>query len=355
MRADSNRLQGIIMKKPIMLLLFPFLGIILFAGQASAIQSFSSRLAGNKPKVKSMRAEEVDPILHMALRALEEARADRLDRVPYVKPCPETRIAFKGGTGNGRFKQNNLVVTGYRELKPGSFSLDAVIESIGPSGRIDLSKNHMVFSVCKADQKQCACMKKALLEMSKAMEQGPPEAREKFKDDVIGYQKKLGLAPDGVLTDKTAKAIAGDLPVLDIQEMTSSILYPEKPRHVVFILPREKVAGNAKAFNRGIDSLKEAREHAISSADFRNHAKNGGEYVLFVFFLDRVNPARDLRTGFSRSRGVPPDAMTSKQYPLPGKWPVLVEPFQSGPLSDSDQLYLHILMRGFPVSEIRIL
>jgi hypothetical protein len=342
------------MKKLILLLLLSFLGIVLYTGQAFAIQSFSYRLAGDKPKVESLRPDEVDPVLHLALRALEEARADRLDRVPYVKTCPETRIEFKGGTGNRRFRQNGLVVTGYRKLESGSFSLDAVIESMGPSGRIGLSRNHMVFSLCKGDQEQCACMKKALMEISKTMEEGSPEAREEFKDDVIGYQKKLGLEPDGVFNEKTAEAIAGDLPLLDIQEMTSSVLYPEKPRHVVFILPREEVARNAEAFNRGIDSLREVRERAIPSTDFRDHAKNGGEYVLFVFFLDRVNPSMDLRTGFSRSPGSLPDTMTSKQYPLAGKWPVLVEPFQSGPIADSDRLYVHILLGGFPVSEIQI-
>jgi len=343
------------MKKPVLILLLPFLGMLLYAWQALAIQSFSSRLAGGKPKVESLKPDEVDPILHLALRALEEARADRLDRVPYVKTSPETRIAFKGGTGNGRFAQNGLVVTEYRKLESGAFSLEAVIESMGPSGRIGLSRNHMVFSVCKGGQAQCAGLKNALLEMSKAMEEGPPEARQEFKDDVIGYQKKLGIAPDGVLNEKTAEAIAGDLPVLDIQEITSSVLYPEKPRHVVFILPREEVVRNAGAFNRGIDSLQEVRAHAIPSTDFRDHAKDGGEYVLFVFFLDRVNPSLDLRTGFSQSPGTPPDTMTSKQYPLPGKWPVLAEPFQSGPIADSDRLYVHILLGGFPVSEIRIL
>ncbi len=343
------------MKRRTLILLPVFMLVILWACQAEAIQSFRSRLAGAKPKVDTVASEEVDPVLQIALYALEEARAKRLHQVPCVKTGSHTRIDCRGATETQDFTRNGLVVTGFHRQASSAFSLDAVIESIGPSGRIDLSRNHMVFNVCKADSAQRSRIKKALLDASKGMRDCPPEIEERCAGHVLACQKDLGLAPDGRLTDKTAEDIAGDLPVLEIQEITSGVLYPEKPRHVVFILPKKTVAANGKALLRGIDSLQDVRKHAIPSTDFRAHARKGGDFVLFVFFLDRVSPAKDLRTGFSRGPGSPPDSLTPRQYPVAGAWPVLVEPFHLGPLADSDPLYLHVLLRGFPVAEIRIL
>jgi len=141
--------------------------------------------------------------------------------------------------------------------------------------------------------------------------------------------------------------LAHEIPVLHVTEMSSQIIYPAHPRHLLFVLPFETFARDPNAFSGGFDSLAAVENHSIPLDKFMEMAKLQQKFVIFVFFLDRLDPRDAVQIRFSDAAKRRSEPLGEKRYAISGDWPVLIELFSiDEEVSSECSLYVNIFKRS---------
>jgi hypothetical protein len=64
----------------------------------------------------------------------------------------------------------------------------------------------------------------------------------------------------------------------------------------------------------------------LSPAKFSQTARKSQQYVLFIYFFDRIDPETACSVGFSNTaKRWDSGSMSDKYYAAPGSWPVIAE------------------------------
>jgi len=177
------------------------------------------------------------------------------------------------------------------------------------------------------------------------------EVKEANQRAIKEFQKRHGLIPDGIIGTKSAKMYSRKAKVLDVKELSSSIIYPTKPRSTFFILSYETVAGAPDQFNQGYASLDAVKQHALSADEFKKLAAPGSRFVLFLYFLDRVSPDKAVQMCLSKSENRKTKSLSPAKYALPGVWPVITEILSIDDAMGEASLYVNVYIKKLIIDD----
>jgi hypothetical protein len=178
--------------------------------------------------------------------------------------------------------------------------------------------------------------------------------RRQFRQTVIEYQTAKGLAADGIFGKNTARALSQEWTLLEVEALTSEILYPPVPRHAFFVVDFQTVERNPERFYRGFESLGEVMRHDLPEGSLKEAAKLGTKFVVFVYFFDRVDPTLPISLTFSDVPKRRTETMSSVYYADPQTWPVFVENINIEGKLGFSRLYANLFIGDQYVSSHRL-
>ena len=315
------------------------------SGLKDGITSFKDKIFAEK--IISVDPADLKPAGKLAIVTADTIKSRRLESNPYVKINPEG-LNLENKTDYTKFTQRSVVILKFNEDPDGTCSQSMVSESLDKYGRIDMSYERIVYKLRPPTRQEVNASKGSYLEFSRAMKGMDKESRDNHKKAVAAYQQSKGLTADGILGSKTVESMLMEVPIMDVQQMSSRIVYPKRPRHDFYILPFDTVAQDPNRFNKGFKSLEAVKKHALSRDKFKEVAEPGNKFVLFVYFLDRCDPNASIQVGFSNTPKRPTQPMCPKRYAVPGKWPVLIESFEIDKKLENYLLYANLFTFGKP-------
>jgi hypothetical protein len=278
-----------------------------------------------------------------------------LESIPTVVVNPQGK-KFENKTDYDAFKQRRIVIVQSAEGSDETYSQTMVVESIDDFGRIDISRNHIVYRLREAGGAEVASIEESFLQGARAVKDLDEAQRADFERAIIEYQRAKGLNADGVLGPQTAESLAAGESILDVKELTSHVLYPRKPRHCFYILDFETVEKEPEKYYKGFESLEEVMSQALTTDDVKGLTQEDSKkkFVLFVYFFDRVNPNWAINVGLSTRAKRKTEFMSPTCYAEPGKWPVLVETMCIEKQSRYSKLYANLFINKEYVSNFKL-
>lgn len=298
---------------------------------------------------KTPAYHEIDPntlpeVSRNAIDAVDMARLGILESSPYVTALPGT-IKLDNTTDYFKFGRCNTIIKEFISEPDGTYVQNMLSESVDHFGRIDVSHERIVFSKREPTESEIADIVESILLMFADIQYMDAESQAQFKATLVEFQRTHGLAADGAMGMNTAQVMARESSVLDVKEMTSRIVLPEKPRNVVYAVPCEVVRENPAAFSKGFESMEAVKKHAITQEKFQKIDQSGQQFTVFVYFLDRVDPGKDVRLALASSEHRWSEVITPIMYALE-EWPVLVESFRIDEKLGDARLYANVFQKA---------
>lgn len=323
-------------------------------GACQSMPSVTGKLFGPKRTYQSVDPESLPPVSKLAIAAFEMEKQGILDSFPFAKIDPSSR-KINNKTYYTKFTGRNIAIVDFQQNKDGSYAQTMISESVDPFDRIDVSENRLVFSIRTPSEKEVAEMKNTILDSLKGLKPKNKKAQEEIKQVIAEYQSARGLTADGVPGRKTAESLARDMPILDISEISSTVLYPQSPMAELYVIPYETVDKDVSVFNKGFDSLDAVRKHALTPDQFGALAKPQQRFVLFLYFFDRVNPKLPVRISLApNERRWSNEFITPIRYASRDVWPVMIETLCIDESFGSERIYANIYMKYKCIKSFRI-
>ncbi|MBN2298934.1 MAG: hypothetical protein JXM72_10090 [Deltaproteobacteria bacterium] len=298
--------------------------------------------AGPEENVTSFDPLTMEPTITQAIYAVEMAKSNELSLLPYVSVGKSAEIAVLEHPQESVFTPRKQMITNYSKTPDGMVNLEFFSESEDQYGRRDITVNKVIYSIRMPNKKEFEAIRQWSLKTGDELFGKSEEMRTNLK----GFQKEKGLAPDGVFGANSASAIAGEISMIDIKKIESSIFHPETPSYMMFILPYDVVKKNPSKFSGGIASLLETGKRGMTVEQFAAKAKPGDKFVIFVYFLDRIDPNIPIKIGFSASDQALSTATSTASYAAPGTWPVIAETFCIDDALETNGLAANVLIKS---------
>lgn len=274
---------------------------------------------------ESVDPDTLPPVSKLAISAFEMQKQGLLDSFPFAS-VDQTGVKLFNKTDYSTFTTRNIAIVDFQQNETGSFAQTMICESVDRHGRTDVSENRIVFSVRDPSEEELANMREAILASFRGLKGQSKEVRAEIKNVVAEYQRAKGLTADGIPGKNTVDALARDIPILHVSEISSTILYPQKPTAELYVLPFETVDRNVSLFNEAFSSLDTIRERALTPEALKELVTSSQKVVLFVYFLDRVNPELPVRLSLSPSEWQWSEThITPLRYAVRDTWPVMIE------------------------------
>jgi hypothetical protein len=295
-----------------------------------------------KPDIKAVELDKLDTTMTQAIVAVFMSQMGELKSLPYVKVDPRAIVNVDKQIDSSVFAPGFIMIKDYVENSDGTIALDLLTGYFDRIGRRDMRINHIVYRTGNPDKQDVAAIEKWIL----SNEGGMFKKNGEHKKMLAGFQREKGLNPDGVFGRISARKLSKDFSMIHIQKLESITFYPETPNHLIYIVPFKTVAQNPGKFSHGFDSLPNVGKHGITTDKFKELAKPGEKFVLFVYFTDRIKPVAPIQVGFSKSGQGWSKKMSPKYYAVPGTWPVIAETFSIDKSLDTSGVYVNIFMKG---------
>jgi len=346
-------------KEVVSTILVMICGIIIGACQnlpdiTDNIMGVKDKLLGPNRTYRSVDPESLPPVSILAIAAFEMEKQGRLNSFPFAR-ITQNNKDLHNKTDYTKFTERNVAVVDFQHNQNGSYTQIMISESVDSVGRIDVSENSLTFSVRNPNEAEFAKMTQVIQDSLNGLKSTNKKARKELKRIIAEYQRTSGLTADGIPGRKTAESLARKIPILEISEISSTVLYPQKPMAALYVIPYETVDKNVSLFNKGFDSLGAVREHAIAPDKFRVLAKPQQRFVLFAYFFDRVNPELPVRIALA-----PNEMRWSNEYITPIRyagrdvWPVMIETMCIDQSFGSGRVFANIFMKYNCIGSFRI-
>lgn len=278
------------------------------------------------------------PELVQAFVATEAAKTRSLSSLPYALVDANSKLEVDEVPKRSMLRPVSLLLTDY---KPGSH-LSYLSEAADRYGRVDRRMGSIDYDVIEPNHGRALAIKNWLVQQGMAV---PEEERAESQKALKEFQQEQGLNADGQLDARTATALGRNLSVLKVKKLQNQIFYPEIPNHMVFILNYDDFQKNKSRLTQGFKSFEAVGALGLSPEKFRQQVQPGQEYVVFVFFFDRVDPEIGISLGFTTEDShFSVAGATESKYAKPGNWPVIAERF----VTDDDlaeSLYMHVFLK----------
>ena len=322
-----------------------------FKGSVTAVKD---RLMGTKHQsYHKIDPVDLDPVSKLAISAFEMERLNILDSFPYATISQEGR-KLDNTTDYTQFIMSNVIIIDFGEQPDGMYAQHMLSESVDRLGRLDLSDERIVYGLREPNEQEVSALAESMLEASAALDKMDETSRSHFNKALVEYQHLNGLSPDGILGRQTAESLSEKISILEVKEMASQIVYPEIPRNVLYVVPYEAVEQSPTIFNRGFQSLDAVKKYAITPEQFNKLDRTKQRFVVFVYFLDRVDPTLPIRLGLADSEKRWSDRMSPKLYAAQGEWPVIIQTFCIDESLGGSRLYANLFIKYKCIGSHRI-
>jgi len=321
-----------------------FFALMACSGQEVDLNQVGEMFRMEKPVIiEPVEFETLLPSISQAFVTAETAKTGDLKSLPFVNVDVNSEIAVDKKPDAAAFKIESLLITDYDTGPDGTISLGFLSESGDVFGRKDRRIGKIVYRTKKPNTAQAQDIQAWLLNQGGYLF---AEANNTTREALIDFQKNNGLSPDGQFGSKSAEVLAQDLSMINVKELQNHIFYPETPNHMVFILPYEVFKREELKLSQGFQSLLEVGKLGLTPDKFKNMAKPGQQYVLFIYFFDRIDPTLAIIVGFSATaKRWHSGSMSQKYYAKPDSWPVIAETFTiDGKLAD--QLFVNVFFKS---------
>lgn len=337
-----------------------FCGVMITACQTPSgvtgdvMGTMKKRLAGLTGTYQTVDLDSLPPVSRLAIAAFEMEKQGILDTCPFVRVDQGGKRLFNE-TDYSKFTTRHIAIVDFEQKGDGIYSQTMICESVDPFGRIDVSENRLVYTPREPSEKESAEMKQCILDSLKNLRSKSTQAREELKKAVVAYQRAAGLTADGIPGKNTAESLARDIPILLVSEISSTVLYPQEPAAELYVLPYETVNSNISLFNKGFTSIDVIRKYALTPERLKKQLKTSRRFVLFVYFLDRVNPELPVRISLSpKERTWSTTHLTPQRYAALDVWPVMIETIDIDESIGTQSMYANLYMKLTCIGSFRI-
>lgn len=297
-----------------------------------------------RPTYQAIAPGTLPEVSQKAVDAFEMGKRGTLESSPYVCTRPQA-IKLENTTDYWKFMRSNTIIKELIREPDGTYVQNMLSESMDRFGRIDVSHERIVFALREPTEGETAAIAESMGITFAGMKYMDSASRAHFKTSLVNFQRASGLSADGVMGRNTVQAMAREASVLEVKEMTSRIVVPEKPRVFLFAVPYEVVKQNPATFSKGWESLDAVKKHALTPEQFQKIDQPGQQVTVFVYFLDRVDPTKALRMCLSSSAYRWSEVITPIAY-TPTEWSVLVESFRIDEKLGDSQLFANLFVKG---------
>jgi len=299
-----------------------------------------------KHEFESFDPRTLDPAISEGIFAAEMARLGGLSSLPFVRLDADATVELPKDSDLRAFAPAFEVIENLEKSAGGTFDLTLLLGLVDEFSRVDASINRIIYDVKKPDPTTLRSIGDWLYRSQAPLSTGSPGTSDDGAKALLSeFQRMSGLAESGVLDDRTAKEIAKQYSLLLIHTLESYTFYPDDPQHVVFILPYELLLEIPMQLSGGFKDFEDVERRAFNIDEFRGLKQIEGIYIAFVYFLDKVDPARSIQIGFTNSTTARPNRLTPKRYGRADEWPVVAETFQVAKTASRD-LYLKVVIDG---------
>lgn len=300
--------------------------------------------------IKQVNSEQVQPGINQAILITRASQAGDFRSLPFVNINANTKIKIDKKSQIDVYSERPLSILQYNIDPAGIASLVLLSESTGMYGEIDRRLEKIVYKTSKPDAVQVKNIKTWILEQNRISK---TKASDSTKNILMDFQKEKGLNPDGQLDEMTANALAQDFSMININSLESSMFYPETPNHMVFLLPYETFKNESSKLSKGFKSWAEISKLGITKEKFKKTAKKGQQYILFVYFFDRVDPAYGINVAFATNKNARSGTDAGKPFQAkPGVWPIVTKVFTIDKVPD--KLYVNIFLQKSVLSSTSV-
>ena len=321
------------------------MALLMISNACQNIPAIKGIVGGEKtPAYHEINPNTLPEVSQRAIEAVDMAKLGILESSPYVTTHPGA-IKLENTTDYWKFARINTIITNFISNPDGTYVQDMLSESVDRFGRIDVSHERISFAQREPLESEIAAIAESILRMSRGMRYADQVSQERFKKSVVDFQRSHGLSADGIMGSGTAKTMARETSILDVREMTSRIVLPEKPRTVIYAVPYKVVQQNPAAFSKGFESMETVKKHALTKEQFKKIDQTGGQFTVFVYFLDRVDPSKDVRLALASSEYRWSEIITPIMY-APEEWPVLVESFRIDEKLGDARLFANVFQKA---------
>ncbi len=288
----------------------------------------------------------LDPAISEGIFAAQMARLGGLSSLPFVRLDADAKVELPKDSALRGFAPVFEVIEDLEKSSGGRFDLTLLLGLVDQFGRVDASINRIIYDVKKPDPRTLRSIGDWLFRSQAPLGIRSPDTLEDGTKEMLSkFQRMNGLAESGVLDHRTANEIAKKYSILLVHTLESFTFYPDEPQQVVFILPRELLSEIPMQLSGGFKDFENVEKRAFKIDEFRELKEIEGSYVAFVYFLDKVDPARSIQIGFTNSTTARPRRLTPNRYGRPDRWPVTTETFRVGKAASRD-LYLNVVIDG---------
>ena len=310
-------------------------------------------LGGKHQAYHKIDPADLNPVSRLAINTFELEKLNLLESFPYATVSRQSR-KLDNRTDYTKFIQRTVMIIDFSEEPDGVYTQHMLSESADRFGRIDLSNERIIYQVREPNEKEVAALKESMLNVSGALKKMDKPSQAHFQKALAAYQSTNGLEPDGIMGGKTAESLCQKVPILDIKEMASQVVYPKIPRNSLYVVPYDAVEQNPAIFNKGFQSLEAVKKHAMTPQEFNKFDRTKKRFVVFVYFLDRVDPTIPIRLGLADAEQRWSKRMSPKLYAAPGEWPVIIQTFCIEESVGSSRLYANLFMKYRCIGSHRI-
>jgi hypothetical protein len=331
------------------------LGMLLGCQAMPDIRNSLTSLGEKQRTYEKIDPAALPPISQLAILAVELEKNGLIDHVPFIS-IHQNGKNLLNDTDYSQFNTRNIAIIEFRQSEDGMFLQRMLVESADALDRIDVSEISIMFSVRDPDENEIQQTAEFLTGGMKRLDTINKQARADLAKAVVEYQRAKGLTADGIAGKKTMETMARDLPILDIKEMTSTILYPQRPAAELYVVPFETVEKNVEQFNKGFESIQAVKKNSMTLEKIKTAGQAKSRFVLFVYFFDRANPDVPIRLSLSpNERKWSSKHLTPIRYANRGIWPVMIETLCIDKEFGSAKLFANLFLKYNCVSSFRIL
>ena len=266
---------------------------------------------------------------------------------PYINTSPTAIKIGHWDKGHDWFDQNIVVMEAGFD-PDGVFHQRMLVEAVDRMGRIDLRDDRIAYLIRAPDPDEARSIARKIgsfvTRKKKDINRLLPDEKAAFKNFLKDLQQECGITPDGLFGPQTAGCMARESSIIDIHSFTSEIVYPETPRHAVYVVPKDLVDRAPQQYDNGFGSLDAVKQNAVDPKEFAAIATQGTQFVVFVYFFDRVDPYTPLCLRIGPYQKKSSGTAGQQWYAAPGKWPVVVETFTIDTPSKGS-LYLNLFIK----------
>ena len=319
--------------------------LLLFSG---CIKNINLPLLDKPTEYSPATYEDLAPVTSLAINLNSVIKNGIRDLTPYVNINQDNLVI---DDFPAEVRETNILVIGAGYDQQNIYNQRLLTESVDPLGRFDLRDDSISFYLRDTDKQEALIIAENVRELVKASAKTGAHQfdRTAFKDRVKAYQRDCAIEEDGIFGKNTAQCIGQKTPVIDVLSLSSTVVYPKRPRAAIYVLPAAVVEANSGKYYKGFDSLAVVQADALNPESFKSQAVEGARFVVFVYFFDRVAPGKPIALRISPFSKRYDGEMGEAWYAEPGKWPVVVESFTIDKVTEDDLFVNVFLGKNFSI------